>query len=82
MLPEAILRVPRPLSDDGAIFVTPSNKVPLIPAHQFKVGFDVEVLPRWRVGRACRKLFPADGRAMRERSTAHLLVACLGPQTI
>ncbi|KAB1079259.1 TonB-dependent receptor [Methylobacterium soli] len=41
-----------PLSDDGAIFVTPGNKVPLIPAHQFKVGFDVEVLPRWRVGLA------------------------------
>ena len=41
-----------PLSDDGAISVTPGNKVPLIPAHQFKVGFDVEVLPRWRVGLA------------------------------
>ena len=41
-----------PLSDDGAIFVTPGNKVPLIPAHQFKAGFDVEVLPRWRVGLA------------------------------
>ena len=41
-----------PLSDDGAIFVRPGNKVPLIPAHQFKVGFDVEVLPRWRVGLA------------------------------
>ena len=26
--------------------------MPLIPAHQFKVGFDVEVLPRWRVGLA------------------------------
>ncbi|MGU3539134.1 TonB-dependent receptor [Methylobacterium sp. A54F] len=41
-----------PLSDGGAIFVTPGNKVPLIPDHQFKVGFDVEVLPRWRVGLA------------------------------
>ena len=41
-----------PLSDDGAILVTPGNKVPLIPDHQFKAGFDVEVLPRWRVGLA------------------------------
>ncbi|GEL44387.1 membrane protein [Methylorubrum extorquens] len=41
-----------PLSDDGAINVRSGNKVPLIPAHQFKVGFDVEVLPRWRVGLA------------------------------
>ncbi|GJE26832.1 TonB-dependent receptor family protein [Methylobacterium organophilum] len=41
-----------PLSDDGAIFVVPGNKVPLIPDHQFKVGFDVEVLPHWRVGMA------------------------------
>ncbi len=41
-----------PLSDDGAITVVPGNKVPLIPDHQFKVGFDVEVLPRWRVGMA------------------------------
>jgi iron complex outermembrane receptor protein len=41
-----------PLSDDGAIFVVPGNKVPLIPDHQFKVGFDVELLPRWRVGMA------------------------------
>ena len=41
-----------PLSQDGAIFVTPGNKVPLIPDHQFKVGFDVELLPRWRLGLA------------------------------
>ncbi|SFG89596.1 TonB-dependent receptor [Methylobacterium gossipiicola] len=41
-----------PLSVDGAINVVPGNKVPLIPDHQFKVGFDVEVLPRWRVGMA------------------------------
>ena len=41
-----------PFADDGAINVVPGNKVPLIPDHQFKVGFDVEVLPRWRVGMA------------------------------
>ncbi len=41
-----------PLSDDGAINVRPGNNVPLIPAHQFKAGFDVEVLPHWRVGLA------------------------------
>ncbi|GEP09032.1 TonB-dependent receptor [Methylobacterium gnaphalii] len=39
-----------PLSDDGAIFVTPGKQVPLIPNHQFKVGFDYQVLPGWRVG--------------------------------
>ncbi|WP_375462551.1 TonB-dependent receptor [uncultured Methylobacterium sp.] len=39
-----------PLSDDGAINVTRGNKVPLIPDHQFKVGFDTLILPGWRFG--------------------------------
>ncbi|GJE54029.1 MULTISPECIES: TonB-dependent receptor [Methylobacterium] len=39
-----------PFADDGAIQVTPGNKVPLIPDHQFKVGFDYLVLPGWNVG--------------------------------
>nr|WP_238182590.1 TonB-dependent receptor [Methylobacterium trifolii] len=39
-----------PLAVDGAINVTRGNKVPLIPDHQFKVGFDYLVLPGWRFG--------------------------------
>jgi iron complex outermembrane receptor protein len=40
-----------PLADaDGNIFVTPGNKIPAIPAHQFKTGFDVAVTPEWKVG--------------------------------
>jgi iron complex outermembrane receptor protein len=39
-----------PLSDDGAIFVTPGKQLPLIPNHQIKAGFDYMVLPGWRVG--------------------------------
>lgn len=39
-----------PLSDDGAIVVTPGNKVPLVPDHQIKAGFDYLLLPGWRVG--------------------------------
>ncbi|MBB3904789.1 iron complex outermembrane receptor protein [Methylobacterium brachythecii] len=35
---------------DGSIQVRPGSKVPLIPDHQFKVGFDYRVLPGWRVG--------------------------------
>ncbi|SFL65582.1 TonB-dependent receptor [Methylorubrum salsuginis] len=36
--------------EDGAIAVRPGNKVPLIPDHQFKVGFDYLLLPGWKVG--------------------------------
>lgn len=39
-----------PLSDDGAIAVRRGNTVPLIPDHQFKVGFDYLILPGWRFG--------------------------------
>ncbi|RZK81439.1 MAG: TonB-dependent receptor, partial [Methylobacterium sp.] len=39
-----------PLADDGAIAVRRGNQVPLIPNHQFKVGFDYLVLPGWRFG--------------------------------
>ena len=40
-----------PLADaDGSITVRPGNKVPLIPDHQFKAGFDYLVLPGWRFG--------------------------------
>ncbi|GJD55147.1 TonB-dependent receptor [Methylobacterium dankookense] len=35
---------------DGSITVRPGNKVPLIPAHQVKAGFDYEILPGWRFG--------------------------------
>ena len=41
-----------PLSNNGAINVVPGNKVPLVPDHQFKAGFDVELLPNWRLGMA------------------------------
>ncbi|MCJ2034995.1 TonB-dependent receptor [Methylobacterium sp. J-068] len=34
----------------GQILVTPGKQVPLIPNHQFKVGFDYTVLPGWRFG--------------------------------
>lgn len=39
-----------PFADDGAITVRPGNQIPLVPNHQFKVGFDYLVLPGWRVG--------------------------------
>jgi iron complex outermembrane receptor protein len=40
-----------PMADaNGDIFVVPGNKIPAIPAHQFKVGFDVAVTPEWKVG--------------------------------
>jgi iron complex outermembrane receptor protein len=40
-----------PMADaDGNIFVSPGNKIPGIPAHQFKAGFDVAVTPEWKVG--------------------------------
>ena len=34
----------------GEILVTPGKQVPLIPNHQFKVGFEYTVLPGWRFG--------------------------------
>lgn len=39
-----------PFADDGAITVRPGNQLPLVPNHQFKVGFDYLVLPGWRFG--------------------------------
>ncbi|KMO12656.1 TonB-dependent receptor [Methylobacterium indicum] len=39
-----------PLADDGLITVRPGNKVPLVPAHQFKAGFDYAITPFWRFG--------------------------------
>jgi iron complex outermembrane receptor protein len=40
-----------PLADaNGNIFVTPGNKIPAIPAHQFKTGFDFAVTPEWKFG--------------------------------
>jgi iron complex outermembrane receptor protein len=40
-----------PMADaDGHIFVVPGNKIPAIPAHQLKAGFDVAVTPEWKVG--------------------------------
>jgi iron complex outermembrane recepter protein len=39
-----------PLADDGLITVRPGNKVPLIPDHQFKAGFEYAITPFWRFG--------------------------------
>jgi iron complex outermembrane receptor protein len=40
-----------PMADaNGNIFVTPGSKIPAIPAHQFKAGFDVAVTPEWKIG--------------------------------
>jgi len=39
-----------PLSDDGAIFVKKGNKLPLIPDHQIKAGFEYNITPNWRFG--------------------------------
>jgi iron complex outermembrane receptor protein len=40
-----------PLADaDGNIFVTPGNRIPAIPAHQFKFGGEYAVTPQWKVG--------------------------------
>ena len=40
-----------PMADaDGNIFVVPGNKIPAIPAHQFKSGGEVAVTPEWKVG--------------------------------
>jgi outer membrane receptor protein involved in Fe transport len=39
-----------PLADDGLITVRPGNKLPLIPEHQIKAGFDYAITPQWRFG--------------------------------
>ena len=36
--------------DDGNILVLPGNKIPAIPAHQFKFGAEFAVTPEWKVG--------------------------------
>lgn len=35
---------------DGSINVRPGNKMPLVPEHQIKGGFDVYLTPQWTVG--------------------------------
>ena len=35
---------------DGSIDIRPGNKLPLIPEHQFKIGFDYMITPIWRFG--------------------------------
>ncbi|GJD52942.1 Vitamin B12 transporter BtuB [Methylobacterium crusticola] len=39
-----------PLADDGLITVRPGNKVPLVPDHQFKAGFEYAITPFWKFG--------------------------------
>lgn len=38
------------LAEDACIQVQPGDRIPGIPAHRFKTGFDYWVTPRWRVG--------------------------------
>ncbi|MGH6818981.1 MAG: TonB-dependent receptor [Methylovirgula sp.] len=35
---------------NGNIQVEPGDNIPGIPNHKFKIGFDYEVLPKWKVG--------------------------------
>jgi iron complex outermembrane receptor protein len=40
-----------PLADaDGHIFVVPGDRIPAIPMHQLKAGFDVAITPAWKLG--------------------------------
>jgi iron complex outermembrane receptor protein len=40
-----------PFADaDGNILIVPGNKIPAIPAHQFKAGAEIFVTPEWKVG--------------------------------
>jgi iron complex outermembrane recepter protein len=40
-----------PVADaNGNIQVEPGDSLPGIPNHKFKIGFDYEVLPKWKVG--------------------------------
>lgn len=35
---------------DGNIFVHPGDRLPGVPAHKFKAGFDYHLTPKWRFG--------------------------------
>ncbi|MBP32597.1 MULTISPECIES: TonB-dependent receptor [Methylobacterium] len=37
-------------NDDGSINVRKGDKIPLIPAHQIKAGFEYNITPNWRFG--------------------------------
>lgn len=39
-----------PYAVDGVTQVKPGNKIPGIPAHQFKFNTDVDILPEWTLG--------------------------------
>ncbi|ACL63017.1 TonB-dependent receptor [Methylobacterium nodulans] len=39
-----------PLADDGLITVRPGNKLPLVPEHQIKAGFEYAITPQWKFG--------------------------------
>jgi iron complex outermembrane recepter protein len=39
-----------PYAVDGVTQVIPGNKIPGIPAHQFKFNTDVDILPEWTLG--------------------------------
>ena len=47
----AIASPNNPMADaDGNIFVTPGDKIPAIPTHQFKAGGEVSVTDVWKLG--------------------------------
>ena len=53
--PENPFATPDPADDEnGLIFVTPGDKLPGIPAHSLKVGFNWNVTPEWQVGLTAR----------------------------
>ncbi|HEY5226090.1 MAG TPA: TonB-dependent receptor, partial [Methylovirgula sp.] len=37
-------------NDGGNIQVEPGDNLPGVPTHKFKIGFDYEVLPKWKIG--------------------------------
>lgn len=39
-----------PSADGGNIFVHPGDRLPGVPAHKFKAGFDYGLTPKWRFG--------------------------------
>lgn len=41
---------PPPADDETCVFVTPGDRLPGIPQHRFKTGFDYWVHPHWKVG--------------------------------
>ncbi len=41
---------PPPADEETCVFVTPGDRLPGVPQHRFKAGFDYWVHPEWKVG--------------------------------